>query len=200
MIQYRAGIDLIQAYTQGGSLEGILQFISDLPETEIAGKGFLDEVGIMEKYPDDLKGLLEFLAQILKERKYVSNLYNQAMDRYEKLGDLTAHRRPTDDEAKIKQTLTDYILKLEKIFEINDLTDEGIIKELNRFVAEEHLEALTDSELEKLVISNKTTTLLEPHLDKHRETFYGYQKLRDPFQRLIRISDLIIEEVTKKVS
>jgi DUF1009 family protein len=113
---------------------------------------------------------------------------------------LTTKRRATDEENKIKQTLTDYILKIEKLYEINDLSDESVVKELYRFVNESGLENMTENELEKYIVSSKTMTLLEPHLDRLREIYLGYDKLIDPTTRLVNIADYILEDANRMVS
>lgn len=195
---YKEGIERILAYTAGASIAPVLNFILSVHTAIGDSEHELDEVGISDHYPDKLEGLIYFLGSIIKKRNSITELYDKAMDRYQQVSELTGSRRPTDDESKIKETLTDYILKVEKLYEVNDLTDESIIKELNRFANESSLENLTEGELIKTIVSSKTMTLVEPHLDRLREIYYGYDKLLDPLSRLIRIADYIIEEAKKK--
>jgi hypothetical protein len=198
-MNYSEGIERIRAYTAGGSILPVLEFIHSVqPPNSGGGQSILEEIGGRESYPETLKGLLEFLSHILRKRKTISILYDKSMERYQTFAELTSRRRSTDEESKIKKTLTDFILRLEKLFEINDLTDESIVKELNRFVNESNLYSLTESEMERMMISSKTMTLLEPHLDRLREIYFGYEKLMDSFHRLVRISDYILEESQKK--
>ncbi len=77
---------------------------------------------------------------------------------------------------------------------MQDITDESLVKELNRFVSEANLYGVTDNEIKTLKISSKTVALIETHLDKQRENFYQYKKLKGIMERLVRISDYILGE------
>ncbi|MCC5815928.1 MAG: hypothetical protein JJT78_14335 [Leptospira sp.] len=191
---YQEGIEQIQNYTAGGSISQVLNFFHSVHSSHENPNQFLDEIGASDSYPDSLEGLILYIGSILQKRRQISVLYEKAMDRYQQVSELTAKRRATDDEGRIKENLTDFILKAEKLFELNDLTDESIVKELNRFTNESNLMNLTEGELQKMIVSSKTMTLLEPHMDKLREIYYGYEKLFDPLSRLIRIADYILED------
>lgn len=199
-MNYLEGIEIIQKYTSGSSVEPVLDFIRNVPHDEAGFSNALDEIGGINRYPDHLIGLLSFMSFILSQKKKVNDLYEQALDRYELLNQLTAKRKPTEEEAKIKKTLTDFILKVEKVFEIQDLTDESLVKELNRFVSEANLYGITENEVKNLKIAAKTVALVESHLDKHRENYYQYKKLKAVFERLIRIADFIIADAKRMVS
>ncbi|MCZ8155827.1 MAG: hypothetical protein O9264_06895 [Leptospira sp.] len=199
-MNYLEGIEIIQKYTSGSSVEPVLDFIRNVPHDEVGFSNALDEIGGINRYPDHLIGLLSFMSFILSQKKKVNDLYEQALDRYELLNQLTAKRKPTEEEAKIKKTLTDFILKVEKVFEIQDLTDESLVKELNRFVSEANLYGITENEVKNLKIAAKTVALVESHLDKHRENYYQYKKLKAVFERLIRIADFIIADAKRMVS
>jgi hypothetical protein len=191
---YQEGIDQIQNYTAGGSISQVLNFFHSVHSSHENPNQFLDEIGASDRYPDSLEGLILYVGSILQKRRQISVLYEKAMDRYQQVSELTAKRRATDDEGRIKENLTDFILKAEKLFELNDLTDESVVKELNRFTNESNLMNLTEGELQKMIVSSKTMTLLEPHMDKLREIYYGYEKLFDPLRRLVRIADYILED------
>lgn len=197
---YRDGIDLLRNYTAGASINSILQFFQSIYTESDPSQNQLDEVGVTDKYPDQFRALLVFLGSIVQKRKVITVLYDKALERYQTISELTAKRRASDDENKIKQTLTDYILKIEKHYEVNDLSDESVVKELNRFVKESGLENLTENELEKYIVTSKTMTLLEPHLDRLREIYLGYEKLIDPTTRLVNIADYILEDANRMVS
>jgi hypothetical protein len=197
---YRDGIELLRNYTTGASISPILEFIYSVHLENDASLSPLDEIGVRDKYPDQLRALLEFLGSIIHRRKGITVLYEKAIQRYQTISELTTKRRATDEENKIKQTLTDYILKIEKLYEINDLSDESVVKELYRFVNESGLENMTENELEKYIVSSKTMTLLEPHLDRLREIYLGYDKLIDPTTRLVNIADYILEDANRMVS
>ncbi|GBF49004.1 hypothetical protein LPTSP4_05110 [Leptospira ryugenii] len=196
-MNYLEGIEIIQKYTAGSSVEPVLQFVSSVPYD---GDGFaraLDEIGGINRYPDTFVGLLSFLSFLLAEKKIVSDLYESALERYDRLNQHTSKRKPTEEEAKIKRTLTDFILKVEKVFEVQDLTDESLVKELNRFVSESNLYGITENEVKNLKLSTKTVALVESHLDKLRESYYQYKKLRSIMERLIRIADYILEDAER---
>ncbi|MDF3820537.1 hypothetical protein P3G55_11525 [Leptospira sp. 96542] len=193
-MNYLEGVEIIQKYTAGTSVEPVLDFIRLVPHDEEGFASALDEVGGINRYPDTFLGLLSFLSFILGQKSKVNQLYETSLDKYEALNQVTAKRRPTEDEAKIKKTLTDFILKVEKVFEIQDLTDESLVKELNRFVSEANLYGVTENEIKTLKLASKTVALVEPHLDKQRENYYQYKKLSSVLVRLIRISDYILAE------
>ncbi len=196
-MNYLEGIETIQKYTSGSSVEPVLEFIRNFPYDEEGFSRALDEIGGINKYPDTLLGLLSFISFILGQKQKVNDLYELALDRYEKLNQETSKRKPTEEEAKIKKTLTDFILKVEKVFEVQDLTDESLVKELNRFVSEANLYGITENEIKNLKLATKTVALVEAHLDKHRENYYQYKKLRSIFERLIRISDYILADAKR---
>ncbi|MDZ4726655.1 MAG: hypothetical protein SH817_10890 [Leptospira sp.] len=199
-MNYLEGIETIQKYTAGSSVDPVLTFIKNVPHDEEGFARALDEVGGIQRYPDTFVGMLSFLSFILSQKKKVHDLYEQALDRYENLNQVTSKRKPTEEEAKIKKTITDFILKIEKVFEIQDLTDESLVKELNRFVSEANLYGITESEVKNLKLSTKTIALIESHLDKHRENFYQYKKLKSVMERLIRIADYILNDAKRKAS
>ncbi|TGN18475.1 hypothetical protein [Leptospira idonii] len=199
-MNYLEGVEIIQKYTAGSSVEPILDFIREVPHDEAGFSNALDEIGGINKYPDTLVGLFSYMSFILGQKAKVNDLYEKSLDRYEILNQLTSKRRPTEEEAKIKKTLTDFILKVEKVFEIQDLTDESLVKELNRFVSEANLYGVTENEIKTLKISSKTVALIEAHLDKHRESYYQYKKFREILERLIRIADYIIAEGKRMAS
>lgn len=193
-MNYLEGIEIIQKYTAGSSVEPVLNFIRTVPYDEVGFANALEELGGINKYPDNFVGLLSFLSFILGQKAKVNSLYETSLDKYEALNQITSKRKPTEEEAKIKKTLTDFILKVEKVFEIQDITDESLVKELNRFVSEANLYGVTDNEIKTLKISSKTVALIESHLDKQRENFYQYKKLKSILERLIRIADFILGE------
>ncbi|BDA78981.1 hypothetical protein LPTSP3_g19110 [Leptospira kobayashii] len=198
-MNYLDGVEIIRKYTAGSSVEPVLDFIQLVPHDEEGFSNALDEIGSINKYPDTLVGLLSYMSFILGQKSKVNELYENALDRYEVLTQMTAKRKPNEEEAKIKRTLTDFILKIEKVFEIQDLTDESLVKELNRFVSEANLYGITENEIKNMKISSKTVALVESHLDKHRENYYQYKKFRAIMVRLIRIADYIIAEAKRMV-
>lgn len=117
------------------------------------------------------------------------------MSKYGTINSLTAKRKPTDDEARIKQVLTDYILKIESFFEKNDIGDEALIKEINRFLNElESLNLLNEDNLPALMLSSKAISLIQPPMEKLVSCYEDYDKVEAILKRLIRIAEMIIED------
>jgi len=194
---YSQGIEVIQNYTQGSSVEPILDFIREVPHDEAGFSDALETVGGINRYPDSFIGILSLLSFFLGQRKKIEELYEETLVKYEILNALAMKHKPSTEELKIKKTITDFILKIEKAFEVQDLADESIVKELNRYISEANLHGVTENEIRLLRVNAKAIALLEPHLDKNRENFYTYKKLREILVRLVRIADFIIEDATK---
>ncbi|MCZ8239408.1 MAG: hypothetical protein O9346_03550 [Leptospiraceae bacterium] len=192
------GIEKIRQFSTAASMAPALAFIESL-SSHSENKTFLDEVGAAQKYPDVFLEVLYFLNFILRKRLLVNSSYEKCLEKYQTLNQISSKRRPVGEEGKIKETLTDFILRVEKLFEQNDITDEGVFKELSRFIEENNIGNLTENELKTVHLTSKATALLEPHFDKLREIFFGYEKLIDPLKRLINISDLILEESNRMV-
>ncbi|NCN10760.1 MAG: hypothetical protein GW938_13040 [Leptospira sp.] len=187
------GIEKIRQFTSAASMAPALAFLESL-SNQAQNKTFLDEVGSAQKYPDVFLDVLFFLNFILRKRLEVNGSYEKCLEKYQTLNQISSKRRTVGEEAKIKETLTDFILRVEKLFEQNDITDEGVFKELSRFIEENNIANLTENELTTVQMTSKATALLEPHFDKLREVYFGYEKLTDPLKRLISIADLILEE------
>jgi len=196
-VNYLEGIEVIQKYTNGSSVEPILQYISEVPHDEEAFSDALEAIGAINRYPNSFVGLLSFMSFLLGQKSKISTLYEKTLAKYEALNSLATKRKLGEEELKIKKTLTDFILKIEKSFEIQDLADESIVKELNRFCSEVNLHGVTENEVKLLKIPSKTQALIEPHLDKNRENFYQYKKLKNSLERLVRIADYILQDSLK---
>ncbi|EPG75560.1 hypothetical protein LEP1GSC058_2197 [Leptospira fainei serovar Hurstbridge str. BUT 6] len=143
----------------------------------------------------DFVKILKIFRVVRKIRESVSQAYEEAMTRYSKVNSMTGKRRPTEDEAKLKQTLMDYILKIEGTFERNDLADESLIKELHKFFESlDSADKLSEENISSLYISPKTASLISPLLERMQECYEEYGKIRPILKRLIRIADYIIED------
>lgn len=198
-IDLKQGIQNIIDYKAGSSLTPILDFIYQVYEASGKPIQSWEQPSLNSKNPDTFLSLILFLGSIIHKRKEVTVLYETCLEKYQTFTHMVANKKQlSDDENKLKETLTEYILDVEKLFETNDLTDEAIIKELNRFATEFNLNTLTDTEIRNMVVSAKALVLMEPHLEKYKTIHQGYSKIIPSLGRLIRISDLIIEELTKK--
>jgi hypothetical protein len=189
------GLEVINGYGQGNTpLDKVLDYISTVEFNEKEFAESLEEIGSMKKYPEVYSKMLSFYSFLLGKKKAVGNLYEQAMVKYKEIDTLIQNKRPTDDEVKIKKFLNDYIIKLEKIFESNGMTDEAFVKEISRFISESNVIGLTESEVQTTRFTTKHQTLMEPHLDKLRDFYYQYHKIEDLLGRLVRIAGYILEE------
>lgn len=188
------GVELLRSYSNGSSTAPFLEFIDslDIDTNEVREK--LGEVGSSVKYTDSFLGVLSLFHLFTRERKSISALYDRAIQTYDLLTKATATQKPTSDQSKLKKMLTDYILKVEKLFEAQDLSDESLILELSRFINEVNQPSMDETEIRQLRINSRVTPLIEPHLDKHREVYFIYLKLQDSLKRLVRIGDMIMEE------
>ncbi|PJZ68196.1 hypothetical protein CH373_15965 [Leptospira perolatii] len=184
-------------YSPGGSGNQVLEALSklDLEEAEVQG---LIQAKNHEETPSSFPGVAGFMRLVQQNRQQTNQAYEEAMARYSTVNSMTAKRKPTEDEAKLKQTLTDYILKVESVFEKNDLMDESLLKELNRFITGlDSSELLSENNISSLMLSPKVSSAIQPFFKKLAECYDEYSKIHPVLNRLIRISNYVIEDAGK---
>ncbi|MBW0434659.1 hypothetical protein [Leptospira yasudae] len=192
---YLAVVQELASYSAGSSTSRILDRLSLLPAHDQDSRTAVLETSGGKNLPDRLVGILKLFRIIHSKRQEVHSFYETAMSKYGTINSLTAKRRPTDDEAKIKQILTDYILKIESFFEKNDIGDEALIKEINRFLTElESLNLLNEDNLSSLILSSKAISLIQPPMEKLISCYDDYEKVEPILKRLIRIAEMLIED------
>ncbi|TGL96174.1 hypothetical protein EHQ76_16390 [Leptospira barantonii] len=192
---YLAVVKELASYSSGSSTSRILDRLSVLPAHDQESRTAVLETSEGKNLPDRLVGIIKIFRIIHSKRQEVHSFYEVAMSRYGTINSLTAKRRPTDDEARIKQILTDYILKIESFFEKNDIGDEALIKEINRFLTElESLNLVNEDNLSALILSSKAISLIQPPMEKLISCYGDYEKVEHILKRLIRISEMIIED------
>ncbi|TGK13889.1 hypothetical protein EHO60_00610 [Leptospira fletcheri] len=174
----------------------VLEALAEISLGEKEEVTVVKETKAREDVPVDFVTIAKFFRAAQKTRQSLNQVYEESMAKYSKVNAMTTgKRRPTEDEVKLKQTLMDYILKAEGIFERNDLVDESLIKELNRFFESlDSAEKLSEANIFSLYISPKTAGLIYPLLDKMRDCYQEYGKLQPTLKRLNRIADFIIED------
>ncbi|TGK14682.1 hypothetical protein EHO61_16530 [Leptospira fluminis] len=174
----------------------VLEALAEISLGEKEEATIVKETKAREDVPVDFVTIAKFFRASQKTRQSLNQVYEESMAKYSKVNAMTTgKRRPTEDEVKLKQTLMDYILKAEGIFERNDLVDESLIKELNRFFESlDSAEKLSEANIFSLYISPKTAGLIYPLLDKMRDCYQEYGKLQPTLKRLNRIADFIIED------
>ncbi|PKA04474.1 hypothetical protein [Leptospira ellisii] len=192
---YLAIIKELAAYSAGSSANRILDRLSVLPSHDQDSRTAILESDHGKNLPDRLVGVLRLFRIVQSKRQEVNSYYEAAMSRYGIVNTLTAKRRPSDDESRIKQILTGNILKIESFFEKNDIADEALIKEINRFLSEfESLNLLNETNLSSLVLSAKAISLIQPPVEKLVVCYGDYETAEPILKRLIRIAEMIIED------
>ncbi|MCB1158295.1 MAG: hypothetical protein H7A25_10330 [Leptospiraceae bacterium] len=197
---YIIAMNEILRLSQQDSVSTALEEISKIPEDMQYKDAILSEMNKTKVFPDSLMKIITMILFLITERKEITRLYEVAMERYETIKRLTSKSRPTEDEQKIAKYLTDYILKVESIFEDHDKVDEGMVKELNRYMAELNLQ-VGDIGLEHLSIklNNRSKGQMQPHLvNSLDKVYFQYKKITGILKRLIKISNYIIEDAEKK--
>lgn len=193
--QNRIFLSLVQEIKGSASTGRILQILSDIVADDSKGSSVFEDLRSKGESSWDFRSTLHIVRIIQQNRQSVNQAYEEAMSRYSKVNTITAKRRANEEEVRLKQTLTDYILKIESTFEKNDRADESMFKEISKFLDSlESSDKLTEANIGSLFLSPKTVTLIQPILEKHEECFQEYLKLKPILGRLIRIADYIIED------
>lgn len=181
---------------QGAASTGkILEKLSGLQVDDSKGGEMFLEIRNKKDTVWDFCSVVSLMRLIQQNRQSVGQSYEEAMARYSKVNNLTAKRKANEEEVRLKQTLTDYILKIESNFEKNDRADESIVKEMTRFFDSlESAEKLSESNISSLNLSPKSVAQIGPILERYEECYQEYSKLKPVLGRLIRIANYIIED------
>ncbi|AXX15789.1 MULTISPECIES: hypothetical protein [Leptospira] len=192
---YLAVIQELANYSSTSDTSRILERLSVLQIHDQDSRTAVLETSEGKNLPDRLVEIIKLFRIIHSKRQEIHSFYENAISKYGTINTLTAKRKPTDDEARIKQILTDYILKIESFFEKNDIGDEALIKEINRFLNElESLNLLNENNLTALVLSSKAISLIQPPMEKLVSCYQDYDKIEVILKRLVRIAEMIIED------
>lgn len=195
---YIEAMILIAGLSQNDSVSAVFDKISKIPEDLTLKDAILVELDKNRIFPESFMKIITFLIFILSERAEINRLYEESMERYETINKLTSKGRPTEDEAKIKKTLTDFILKIESFYEMHDKAGDAAIKELNRHMNELNIKHNIDREILHYKISPRSFAQIQPHLITLLEVYFNYKKNKGILKRLIKISNYIIEDALKK--
>ncbi|EMO64444.1 hypothetical protein LEP1GSC133_3864 [Leptospira borgpetersenii serovar Pomona str. 200901868] len=192
---YLTVIQELANYSSTSDTSRILERLSVLQVHDQDSRTAVLEASEGKNLPDRLVEIIKLFRIIHSKRQEIHSFYENAISKYGTINTLTAKRKPTDDEARIKQILTDYILKIESFFEKNDIGDEALIKEINRFLNElESLNLLNEDNLTALVLSSKAISLIQPPMEKLVSCYQDYDKIEVILKRLVRIAEMIIED------
>lgn len=109
---YLQTLNLIAGMNTGETTSKILQSISEIEEDISLKDAILAEMAKSRIFPDAFMKIITLLKFIQTEKEEINGYYESSMEKYEEINQLTSKGRPTDDEAKIKKTLTDSIFKI----------------------------------------------------------------------------------------
>ena len=191
---FSKSLGLVRSYSSGISIEVILKEINGEKADHETVNSIASRIKNSKNYPDTIHGLFLFMNGLNNRRKEIAVLYEGAMEKYgqinSKLNKASGH---TDDEIKIKGTLSDYIIKMEALFESHDRGDDKIIKNLSTFLNESNLHGKTDIEILYMNLPSNVMSGLVDSLEQYANIYQFYDENREILQRLINISNLILE-------
>jgi hypothetical protein len=193
-------LNLVAGVTQSDSVSHVLESIALIPEDLKLKDAILIEMDKSRIFPDAFMKIITLLKFIQSEKEEINAFYEESIERYDTINKLTSKGRPSEDEAKIKKTLTDFILKIESLYETHFKADEAIIKELARHMNELNIKkGGIDRDLLNYKISSRVSAQIQPHINSLLETYFQYKKNKGIMKRLVKISNYIIEDAEKKM-
>jgi competence protein ComGF len=193
-------LNLIAGISQNDSISGVQFAVSQISEDLKHKDAILIEMDKSRIFPDAFMNILTLLRFIQSEKEEINQHYEDSINRYETINKLTSRGRPTEDEAKIKKTLTDFILKIEFLYESHFKAEEGIIKELSRHMGEMNIKGgAINKELLSYKISSRSVGQIQPHIISLLDVYFQYKKNKGIMKRLVRIAGYIIEDAEKKL-
>ena len=196
---YLETLNLIAGLNTGETTSSVQSSLSRIEEDLSLKDAILTEMEKSRIYPDAFMKILTLMKFVQTEKDEINSYYEVAMERYEEINQLTSKGRPTDDEAKIKKTLTDFILKIESIYELNFKSDESILKELNKHMIELNLRpGSITKELLNHKISARSSQAIQPYITSLIDAYFQFNKNKSIMKRLVKISGYIIEDAQKK--
>ncbi|HMV78291.1 MAG TPA: hypothetical protein PK453_10945 [Leptospiraceae bacterium] len=197
---YLQALNIISSLTQTDSISAAQEAIGKIPEDLKLKDAILIEMDKSRIFPDSFMKIVTLLRYIQSEKEEINLSYEDAISRYDTINKLTSKGRPTEDEAKIKKTLTDFILKIESFYEAHFKADEGVVKELARHMAEIGIRpGGIDRDLLNYKITARSANQVQPHIVGLLDVYFQYKKNKGILRRLVRIANYIIEDAEKKM-
>jgi hypothetical protein len=197
---YIQTLNLVAAINQNESVTTVIASLTNIDEDLKYKDAILIEMDKSRIFPDAFMKIVTLMKFIQSEKEEINVSYEEAMERYETINKLTSKGRPTEDEAKIKKTLTDFILKIESLYEGHFKADEAIIKELARHMNELNIrEGSIDKELLNYKVSSRVSQQIQQHIVALLDSYFQYKKNKGILKRLVKISNYIIEDAEKKM-
>ncbi len=193
-------LNKVASLTLNDSVTSVIESINEIPEDLKLKDAILIEMDKSRIFPDAFMKIITLLRFIQSEKEEINQFYEEAIERYNTINNLTSKGRPTEDEAKIRKTLTDFILKIESLYENHFKADEGIIKELARHMNELGIRpGSVNRDILNYKISPKTQNQIQQHIVSLLDTYFQYKKNKGIMKRLVKISNYIIEDAEKKL-
>ena len=185
-------LDLIRSYSIGVTINQVLAELEKEIPDDNTGVEMSRQIIVMKQYPETVHSAITLIAAAIAGRQKITGLYEGCMDKYAKLSSLN-NPSPSEDEIQIKSTLSNIILKIESFFESNDRADENIIKNLHTFLNESNLHGKTDSEIYYMNVAQYTINNIITSFEDIAGLIDSYHYYEEILQRLLNISNLILE-------
>lgn len=197
---YLNTLNLIAGLNSGETISNVINSIQQIDEDLSDRNAILTEMEKSRIFPDSFSKIITLLKFIESEKDEINIFYETSMEKYEEINQLTSKGKPTEDEAKIKKTLTDFILKIESIYELHSKADESILKELNKHMIELNLRAGSiTKELMGHKISMRYAQSIQPYFNSLLEAHNQYSKNVGIIKRIVKIAGYIIEDAKSKI-
>lgn len=190
-------LDLIRSIAGEASNENVLISIESVAPDLVSVDSILYKIKELKSYPDTIFGILLLLNGMIHKKKEISKLYEGCMDKYNQINSNIAKNKtikPSDEEIKIKGTLSDFIIKIESFFESHDRADENMLKGLGNYMNESNLHGKTDIEILYMNLPAYLISSIISSLDAYAELANFYAENMEILQRLINIANLILAE------
>ncbi len=197
---YVEALTRVASVSINDSVTSVQEAIAKIPEDLKLKDAILIEMDRSRIFPDSFMKIITLLKFIQSEKEEINQFYEEAIEKYDTINKLTSKGRPTEDEAKIKKTLTDFILKIESLYETHFKAEEGIIRELARHMNELNIRpSSVNKDLFPYKISSRTQNQIQPHIVTLLDCYFQYKKNKGIMRRLVRIANFIIEDAEKKL-
>ena len=195
---YIDSLQKIRNIASGESVFEVVEHISRENPEFSSVENICNRINNGRNYPDTIHGLMLLINGVNNQKKNISELYELAMEKYSLINkNISAASKPTDDEIKIKGTLSDFIMKIESFFESQDRCVEDILSSLSGFLNESNLHGKTDTEVLYMNLSNFVIDAIAQSLNQMAENYIFYTENLPILKRLNSISTLILEERIK---
>lgn len=197
---YLQTLNIIAGLNSGETISNAINSIQQIEEDLSDKDAILTEMEKSRIYPDSFSKIITLLKFIEFEKNEINGYYEASMEKYEEINQLTSRGKPTEDEVKIKKTLTDFILKIESIYEMHFKADESILKELNKHMTELNLRSGSiTKELMGHKISMRYAQSIQPYINSLLEAHNQYSKNIGIMKRIVKIAGYIIEDAKSKI-